>query len=146
MQFSTLLGGQDRARRAGHPNRGDGRDRSLLVSAGATQSKMSGTVNRWVPSWSQLGEALRGIRPLPQCDTTGHLPIDGCAYRNHGGGETCSSLRRSVGPSCPRVRPRGRILGFRFTAEEQKRTEAAAKAKKQSVSDWIWEAINVAIQ
>ena len=27
------------------------------------QSKMRGIINRWVPSWSLLGEALRGIRP-----------------------------------------------------------------------------------
>ena len=47
-------------------------------------------------------------------------------------------------PKLPKGEAMGKIVALRFNAEDRKRLEAAAKAKKLSVSDWLREAINAA--
>jgi predicted HicB family RNase H-like nuclease len=47
-------------------------------------------------------------------------------------------------PKLPKGEAKGKIVALRFNAEDRKRLEGAAKAKKLSVSDWIREAINAA--
>jgi hypothetical protein len=40
-------------------------------------------------------------------------------------------------PKLPKGEARGKIVQVRFSAEEIKRLEAAAKASKQTVSEWL---------
>ena len=49
-------------------------------------------------------------------------------------------------PKLPKGEAMGKIVGLRFNAEDRKQLEVAAKSKKLSVSDWIREAINAAMQ
>lgn len=48
-------------------------------------------------------------------------------------------------PKLPKGEAMGKIVALRFNAEDRKRLEAAAKAKKLSVSALIREAINAII-
>jgi predicted HicB family RNase H-like nuclease len=46
--------------------------------------------------------------------------------------------RKKAGrPKLPKGQAKGRIVPVRFSAEDLKRIAAAAKASKQSVSEWI---------
>ena len=45
--------------------------------------------------------------------------------------------RKPGRPPLPKGQAKGGIVRVRLTADAQKRVEAAAKAKKQSVSEWI---------
>lgn len=48
-------------------------------------------------------------------------------------------------PKLPKGEAKGRIVPIRFNAGDIKRVEAAAKASRQSVSEWIRGAITTAI-
>lgn len=48
-------------------------------------------------------------------------------------------------PKLPRGAAKGSIVPVRFTLEDRKRVEAAAKASKQTVSDWIRSKLTAAI-
>ena len=55
--------------------------------------------------------------------------------------------RRKVGrPKLPKGEAKGRIVPVRFNAEDLKALESQAKARKQTVSEWIRSTINAAIQ
>jgi predicted HicB family RNase H-like nuclease len=45
--------------------------------------------------------------------------------------------RRVGRPKLPKGEAKGKIIALRFSAEDVKRVNAAAKAKKLSVSEWI---------
>jgi predicted HicB family RNase H-like nuclease len=47
-------------------------------------------------------------------------------------------------PKLPKGEAKGRVLQVRLNAEDLKRVTTAAKAKGQTMSDWIREAINAA--
>jgi hypothetical protein len=49
-------------------------------------------------------------------------------------------------PKLPRGEAKGRIVPVRFTALDLKAMEAAAKASKQNVSEWIRDTVSNAIQ
>jgi hypothetical protein len=54
---------------------------------------------------------------------------------------------RKVGrPKLPRGEAKGRIVPVRFTADDLKAMAAAARAKNQTVSEWIRSPLNAAIQ
>jgi hypothetical protein len=54
---------------------------------------------------------------------------------------------RKVGrPRLPKGEAKGRIVPVRFRAEDLKIIEAAAKASKQTVSEWIRSTIHATIQ
>ena len=54
---------------------------------------------------------------------------------------------RKVGrPKMPKGEAKGRIVPVRFTADNLKAMAAAAKAKDQTVSEWIRGTIHAAIQ
>jgi len=54
---------------------------------------------------------------------------------------------RKVGrPKLPKGEAKGRIVPVRFTGEDLRAMEAAAKANKQNVSEWIRSTLNAAIQ
>jgi predicted HicB family RNase H-like nuclease len=56
------------------------------------------------------------------------------------------SKPKKVGrPKLPKV-TKGQIVPVRFSAEDLKRITAAAKANKQTVSEWVRGAISAAIQ
>jgi len=40
-------------------------------------------------------------------------------------------------PKLPKGKAKGKIVALRFSADDVKRVNAAAKAKKMSVSEWI---------
>ncbi|HEY5331305.1 MAG TPA: hypothetical protein VIJ79_15595 [Acidobacteriaceae bacterium] len=40
-------------------------------------------------------------------------------------------------PKLPKGEAKGRVIGIRFNAEELKKITGTAKAKKQTVSEWI---------
>ena len=53
---------------------------------------------------------------------------------------------RKVGrPKLPKGEAKRRIVPVRFTADETKAIEAAARASKQTVSQWIRSTLNAAI-
>ena len=55
--------------------------------------------------------------------------------------------KRSVGrPRLPKGEAKGTIVPVRFNAVDRKRVEKAAKASKQTVSDWIRNALNTALE
>jgi len=55
--------------------------------------------------------------------------------------------KRKVGrPKLPKGEAKGRIVPVRFTADETKAIEAAARVNKQTVSEWIRSTLNAAIQ
>jgi predicted HicB family RNase H-like nuclease len=49
-------------------------------------------------------------------------------------------------PKLPRGEAKGKIVPVRFTGEALKAMEAAAKARKQNVSEWIRSTLNAAVQ
>jgi len=54
---------------------------------------------------------------------------------------------RKVGrPKLPKGDAKGRIVPVRFKAEDIRRIAAAARANKQSVSEWIRSTLDAAIQ
>jgi hypothetical protein len=54
---------------------------------------------------------------------------------------------RKVGrPKMPKGEAKGRIVPVRFTGDDLKVMESAAKASKQNVSEWIRSTLNAAIQ
>jgi hypothetical protein len=53
---------------------------------------------------------------------------------------------RKVGrPKLPNGEAKGRIVPVRFNGDDLKEIAAAAKAKKQTVSDWIRSTLNAAL-
>jgi hypothetical protein len=55
--------------------------------------------------------------------------------------------KRKVGrPKLPNGAAKGRIVPVRFTPEAIKAVEAAAKAKKVTISEWIRSTLNAALQ
>jgi hypothetical protein len=48
-------------------------------------------------------------------------------------------------PKLPKGQAKGRIVPVRFTSESIKAVEAAAKANKQTVSEWIRSTLEAAI-
>ena len=55
--------------------------------------------------------------------------------------------RKRVGrPKLPRGEAKGRIVPVRFAADALKAIEAAAKASKQTTSEWIRSTLDAAIQ
>lgn len=53
---------------------------------------------------------------------------------------------RKVGrPKLPKGEAKGRIVPVRFNAEDLKAIEAAARASKQSLSEWIRSTLHAAI-
>ena len=54
---------------------------------------------------------------------------------------------RKVGrPKLPKGEAKGRIVPVRFTGDDLRAMESAAKANKQNVSEWIRSTLNAAIQ
>jgi predicted HicB family RNase H-like nuclease len=54
---------------------------------------------------------------------------------------------RKVGrPKLPKGEAKGRIVPVRFTPDDLKAIETAAKANKQSVSEWVRSTIHATIQ
>jgi uncharacterized protein (DUF1778 family) len=54
---------------------------------------------------------------------------------------------RPVGrPKLPKGAAKGRIVPVRFTADDLKAIEAAAKANNQTVSEWVRSTIHATIQ
>ena len=49
-------------------------------------------------------------------------------------------------PKLPKGEAKGRIVPVRFTGDALKAMEAAAKASKQNVSEWIRSTLNAAVQ
>lgn len=55
--------------------------------------------------------------------------------------------RKKVGrPALPNGQAKARIVPVRFKAEDLKPMEAAAKASKQTLSEWIRSTLNAAVQ
>ena len=53
--------------------------------------------------------------------------------------------KKSGRPPLPKGEAKGRIVPVRFNAEDLRAITAAAKAQKQTVSEWIRSTINAAI-
>jgi len=54
---------------------------------------------------------------------------------------------RKVGrPKLPKGEAKGRIVPIRFNPQGIKRIEAAARSKRQTISEWVRSAINAAMQ
>jgi hypothetical protein len=49
-------------------------------------------------------------------------------------------------PKLPKGHAKGRVLGLRLTDDEIKRFTLAAKAKKQTVSEWIRSTLSAAME
>jgi predicted HicB family RNase H-like nuclease len=49
-------------------------------------------------------------------------------------------------PKLPKGQAKGTIVPVRFSAEDRKRVEAAAKAKKKTLSEWIRSTLYAAIE
>jgi predicted HicB family RNase H-like nuclease len=57
------------------------------------------------------------------------------------------SKPRKVGrPKLPKGEAMGRIIQVRFTAEDEKQITAAAKAHKQSISEWVRSTIHAGLE
>jgi hypothetical protein len=57
-----------------------------------------------------------------------------------------SQKKRKPGrPKLPKGTTKGRIVPIRFTAERIKAVEAAARGKKQSVSEWVRSTIDAVL-
>lgn len=54
--------------------------------------------------------------------------------------------RKPGRPKLPKGEAKGRIVNVRIAADDLKVMEAAAKARKQSVSEWIRSTLNAAVQ
>jgi predicted HicB family RNase H-like nuclease len=57
-----------------------------------------------------------------------------------------NKARRVGRPRLPRGEAKGRIVPVRFTGDDLKRIAAAARASKQTVSEWIRSTLNAAVQ
>jgi predicted HicB family RNase H-like nuclease len=54
---------------------------------------------------------------------------------------------RKVGrPKLPKGEAKGKIVALRFSADDVKRVNLAAKAKKQTVSEWIRGTLSAAME
>jgi hypothetical protein len=54
---------------------------------------------------------------------------------------------RKVGrPKLPKGEAKGRIVPIRFNPQDIKQIEAAARANRQTVSEWVRSTLNAAIQ
>ena len=53
--------------------------------------------------------------------------------------------RKPGRPKLPRGQAKGKIVPVRFASEDLRAVEAAAKAKKQSISEWIRSTLSAAI-
>jgi len=54
---------------------------------------------------------------------------------------------RKVGrPKLPKGEAKGKIVPIRFNADDLKRVERAAKAKKLSLSEWVRSTLNAAME
>jgi hypothetical protein len=53
--------------------------------------------------------------------------------------------RKPGRPKLPKGEAKGRIVPVRFTSDDLKALEAAAKASKQTVSEWIRSTLSAAI-
>lgn len=49
-------------------------------------------------------------------------------------------------PKLPKGEAKGRIVPIRFNAADIKRVEAAAKANKQTVSEWVRSTLNASLE
>jgi uncharacterized protein (DUF1778 family) len=49
-------------------------------------------------------------------------------------------------PRLPKGKAKGKIVPVRFTADERRAVEGAAKASNQTVSEWIRSTLHAAIQ
>ena len=57
------------------------------------------------------------------------------------------SRKAKIGrPKLPKGQAKGKIVPVRFAADDLKAIEAAARASKQTVSEWIRSTLNAAIQ
>ena len=55
--------------------------------------------------------------------------------------------RRKAGrPKLPKGEAKGKIVPIRFNADDVKRVEKAAKAQKQTVSEWIRSTLSAALE
>jgi hypothetical protein len=54
-------------------------------------------------------------------------------------------VRKPGRPKLPKGEAKGRIVPIRFNAQDIKRIESAAKAKDQTVSEWIRGLVSMAI-
>jgi len=54
--------------------------------------------------------------------------------------------RKPGRPKLPKGEAKGRIVNVRVAADDLKVMEAAARARKQSVSEWIRSTLNAAVQ
>ena len=60
--------------------------------------------------------------------------------------QTKSKKPRKPGrPKLPKGEAKGRIVPVRFTGDDLKRIEAAAKANHQTISEWVRSTLNAAI-
>ena len=67
-----------------------------------------------------------------------------CARRQ---GQLTQTKKLKVGrPKLPKGEAKGRIVPVRFTAADLKAMAAAAKAKDQSISEWIRNTIHASLQ
>jgi hypothetical protein len=60
--------------------------------------------------------------------------------------ERQKKAKRVGRPKLPKGAAKGRIVPVRFTADDLKAMEAAAKANKQNVSEWIRSTIHATLQ
>lgn len=60
--------------------------------------------------------------------------------------EAKKTSRKPGRPKLPKGASKGKFLRVRVTPEEQKAIEAAAKAGKQSVSEWIRGTVSLALE
>jgi predicted HicB family RNase H-like nuclease len=57
------------------------------------------------------------------------------------------SKPKKVGrPKLPKGEAKGKLVALRFKAEDLKRINAAAKANKQTLSEWIRSTLNTAME
>jgi predicted HicB family RNase H-like nuclease len=54
--------------------------------------------------------------------------------------------RKPGRPKLPKGTAKGSIVPVRFSPEDRKRVEAAARAKKQTISEWIRSTLYAAIE
>jgi hypothetical protein len=58
-----------------------------------------------------------------------------------------SKTRKKAGrPKLPKGEAMGRVIQARFTAEDEKGIAAAAKASKQTISEWVRSTIHANLQ
>lgn len=59
--------------------------------------------------------------------------------------KTTETKRKPGRPKLPRGEAKGSIVPVRFSPEDRKRVEAAARAGRQTVSEWIRSTLSAAI-